>query len=108
MSEQIKMTVEMEVTPAQGLALQAMFERWNYLSRIGSSKVISFFVGGGLDFDPQCKVKFNKKIRTLSNRFKNAALMSESAACDYSYDYDHIAYILNNETPEDRLRSILG
>jgi hypothetical protein len=36
------MTVKMQVTPAQALALQAMFKHWNRLASWGSSRMIGF------------------------------------------------------------------
>lgn len=49
MAERLEMTVKMQVTPAQALALQAMFQHWNRLASWGSSRMIGFFVDGDED-----------------------------------------------------------
>jgi hypothetical protein len=62
MSEQIEMTVKMQVTEPQALALQAMFNHWNRLASWGSSRMIGFYADGDGDFNPKCVVSFSAPV----------------------------------------------
>ena len=62
-----KLLIEMDVTTSQGLALQAMFEYWNYLANIGSSRMISFYVDGDGNFKPNCQINFSEPMPELTN-----------------------------------------
>lgn len=103
--ERVKMTIEMDVTQAQGLALQAMFKYWNYLAAIGSSRRVGFYVDGDGNFHPNCTIKFDEEMPELTKRLEKAAVTNESNG-DRQYDFDPIAWLLN-ETPKDRLRKLL-
>ena len=93
--DKIKMTIEMEITPAQGLALQAMFEYWNYLSGIGSSRRVAFYVDGDGNFRPECSVKFKGKIPELTDELRGIAVVKEHDG-DRIYDFDPIAWKINH------------
>ena len=93
MDKKIKMTIEMDVTVSQGLALQAMFENWNYLSSIGASKRVAFFCDGG-NFHPNCKIKFNKKMPKMTDKIKKTAIVKITNQ-EIVYDYDPIAWEIN-------------
>ncbi len=95
MDKKIKMTVEMDVTISQGLALQAMFEMWNYLSSIGASKRISFFCDGDGNFHPKCKIIFDKQIPKLTEEIESLAVVKNTSQ-EIVYDYDPIAWKINN------------
>lgn len=89
------MTVELEVTEAQALTLQAMFEEWNYCSSIGTSKHISFMVDGDGNFHPHCKVSFGKNITQLNDAIRHIA-KKKNKCVDISYDFDGVAWYLKD------------
>ncbi len=93
-NDRIKMTIEMQVTPAQGLTLQAMFEHWNLLSNIGSSRKVGFFVDGDGNFHPKCKIKFKGKIPKLTDGLRKKAIAKDQGG-DRIYDFDNIAWEIN-------------
>ena len=95
MDKKIKMTVEMDVTIPQGLALQAMFEMWNIHSEIGASKRISFFCDGDGNFHPKCKITFNKKMPKLTDKLKTLAIVKNTPQ-EIVYDYDPMSWEINN------------
>ena len=78
--ERLKMTVEMEVTESQALALQAMFEHWRVLGGQGSSRYVGFFVDGDGNFKPKCKITTDKPIRELTQEMREKAVIDEKAA----------------------------
>ena len=92
--DRIKMTIEMEVTPAQGLALEAMFEYWNLLSSIGSSRKVGFFIDGAGNFHPKCKVKFDGEIPELTDELRKKAVVKDHGG-DRTYDFNNIAWQIN-------------
>ena len=95
MSDKIKITIEMEVTEPQALALRAMFEHWTFLGNIGSSRKIGFFVDGGGDFRPTCKISFAGNVRPLTDSVRRiAGQKKESSYGDRTFDYDEIAGLI--------------
>lgn len=98
MTKRVKMLIAMEVTKAQGLALQAMFEHWNYLSAIGSSRDISFCVDGDGNFHPKCTVFFSEKMPELTNEMKSRAVVADHDG-NRCYDFDPIAWMLPDDDP---------
>jgi len=93
-NQKVKMTVKMDVTIPQALALQAMFENWNILSSIGCSKRISFFCDGDGNFHPNCQITYDKKIPKLTKELFNDAIVKDNNG-DKVFDYDTIAWKLN-------------
>jgi hypothetical protein len=91
MSERIKMTVEMEVTPAQGLALQAMFEDWNTLSSMGGSRSAGFYADGDGNFHPNCKITFDGEVPELTDELRKIAVVEDQGG-NRVYDFDPIAW----------------
>lgn len=98
MSERIKFNVEMELTKAQALAMQAFFERWNYLSIMGSSRFVAFYVDGDGNFKPNCKItcpeldiKLTDDIRRVSH-MKDGELIING---ENAFDFDGIAWKLD-------------
>ncbi len=96
MSEKIKMRVEMEVTISQALALQAMFEYWNHLSSLGSSRYVAFYVDGDGNFRPACKVLFSEDIPSLTSDMAEQAVVGDNDG-NRTYDFDAIAWGLQDE-----------
>jgi hypothetical protein len=95
MPERTKMIIEMEVTPAQGLALKSMFEYWNKLSNMGSSRQVAFFVDGDGNFHPKCQMRFSDPLPDLTDELKRLAVVEDKNG-DRVYDYDPIAWKLRS------------
>ena len=93
MSDKIKMTIEMNVTIPQALALQAMFEYWNTLGNVGCSRKVGFYVDGDGNFQPNCTIKFNTIIPTLTDEMRGKAIIKEHDD-NRLYDFDPIAWLL--------------
>lgn len=89
------MLVELDVTEAQALTLQAMFEEWNYLSNIGATRAVAFLVDGDGDFRPKCEIKFSEDITPLNDTIRNVA-KTNNTNCDLFFDYDRVAWNLMN------------
>jgi hypothetical protein len=96
LTEKFKMTVTMEVTEPQALALQAMFKQWSYYGRVGASRKVAFFVDGDGDFRPNCEVKFNKEIHELTEEMEDKSIVSDDDG-NLVYDFDPIAWMLMEE-----------
>jgi len=103
-SRRIEMTVTLDVTVPQAIALQAMFEHWNSLSSMGASRQVSFYVDGDGNFHTHAKCKFSEEIPELDHHLKDLAELSdESSGKDrfgspmVSFDYDTIAWYLGRD-----------
>lgn len=94
MTERVEMTVTMQVTVAQALALEAMFNYWSYLGNIGSSRSVGFMVDGDGNFKPKCKISFDKEIPSLTDTLAEFAIISDDNG-DRIYDFDPIAWRLD-------------
>ena len=93
MGERKEITIKMDVTIPQGLALEAMFKYWNYLANIGSSRYISFYVDGDGNFKPNCKISFNNSMPELTEELQNIAVVEEKNGAR-KYDFDPVAWTL--------------
>lgn len=82
----ITMTAKFSVTEAQAVALKEMFEKWNELSAIGSSRYVAFMVDGDGNFHPNIQMEFTKSLCSS----KNKAFVCEENGTLY-YDFDFIA-----------------
>jgi len=89
----MKMTVKMEVSTPQALALQAMFEYWNLLSSLGGSREVGFYVDGDGDFHPKCEIEFDEAVPELTNELKKISIVKDEDG-NRIYDYDSIAWKL--------------
>ena len=96
--ERIEMTVKMQVTPAQALTLQAMFNHWNRLAGWGSSRMIGFFVDGDGNFKPKCEIDFSETLPELTEELTKAAIVSDDGNGTLSFDFDGIAWKLHDLT----------
>lgn len=88
------MTITMQVTESQALALQAMFAHWNTLSSMGSSRNVAFMVDGDGNFHPKCLVSYSKNISKLTDELKEAAVSNDDGNGNVTFDYDGIAWRL--------------
>ncbi len=95
MTDRIEMTVKLQVTPAQGLALQAMFEHWNTLSAVGCSRNISFFVDGDGNFHPKIDIEFSEEVEELTEELRKKAVCNNDGNGELGFDFDRIAWALN-------------
>lgn len=94
MSDRIELNVKMQVTVPQALALQAMFEHWNRLGSIGSSRMIGFYVDGDGNFQPKCEVTTSVPIPQLTDDLRQAAMVSNDGNGTVDFDFDGIAWKL--------------
>lgn len=102
-SKRIKMTVELEVTVPQALAMQAMFEYMNEMSGIGASRIVGFYADGDGNFHPKAKCSFSEEIPELTDGMKIVSAIELKQAWhlgngDLYFDYDPIAWGLIGET----------
>ena len=100
-SRKIEMTVTLNVTVPQALALQAMFDHWNSLSSMGSSRQVSFYVDGDGNFHTHAQCKFSEEIPELDNHLRDLAELSDkNSSTDWagspmaSFDFDQIGWAL--------------
>lgn len=99
MADRLTMTVTMQVTPPQALALQAMFEHWNLLSGMGASRSVGFFVDGDGNFHPKCDVQFSnlsEEMPELTDDLRKVALVKQSPEGDCTFDFDPVAWRLHD------------
>lgn len=89
-----KIKIEMQVTEAQALAINAMIKQWNLLGSIGKSQYVAFFADGDGNFHPDAKVESewdlekNKdlEIFSIEKREKGVTYM----------DYDPVAEMISH------------
>jgi len=97
MKERLKMTVTMEVTPAQAIALEAMFDEWNKLGVWGASRQVSFFADGDGNFRPDAKVTYDADPYTEFPKhspedLRRKARISPDEAEPIAFDFDPVAW----------------
>jgi hypothetical protein len=98
MTEKIKMLVELDVTPAQALALEAMFDHWNQLSSWGSSRMVGFYADGDGNFHPRCVYSYSEDPMKFNEGKFNREELKEMAAFQNkekdskNFDFDPIAW----------------
>ena len=93
--EKVKMKIELEVTKAQGLALQAMFEYMNQLSNLGGSREVGFYADGDGNFHPKAKITFNSDMPELTDELKKISIIKDDSG-NRIYDFDPIAWKINH------------
>lgn len=88
MDHKLKMTVTMEVTKDQALALQAMFEHWNRTATWGNDHSIGFMINGSTrdDFYPNCKYDFSEPIIPLNDEEMDMIIHRDDSI-NYYFDY---------------------
>jgi hypothetical protein len=106
-NERLKMTVTMDVTVSQALALQAMFNQWNRLASWGSSRYVAFYVDGDGNFKPKAECTFSEAVPELTEEMEREALafvrvkaseaQKQDSSADFAYDFDPIAWMLRRE-----------
>lgn len=96
MHKRIEMTVKMQVTVSQGLALQAMFEYWNRLSAIGGSRSAGFYADGDGNFHPHCQITFSEELPELTQELRQIAIVEDREG-NRVYDFDPIAWRLHGD-----------
>lgn len=93
-SEKLEMTVKMQVTEAQALALKAMFEYWTGCGGVGASRKVGFYLEGDGDFQPKCETSFSREIHELTPEMSKSAVIVDQNG-DRLYDYDPIGWMLD-------------
>lgn len=94
--EKILMTVSMQVTEAQAIALRAMFEYWTFLGGVGGSRMVGFYVDGDGNFQPKCFVTTSAPTRELDDELRKLAVVEDDDG-DRQYDFDSIAYRISDD-----------
>ena len=102
MAERLEMTVKMQVTTAQALALQAMFKHWNRLAGQGSSRMIGFFADGDGNFKPKCEMVFSEPLPELTDDLEKAAIVSDDGNGTRDFDFDGVAWRLHDLSANDQ------
>jgi hypothetical protein len=93
MTKRIEMTIKMQLTEPQALAMQAMIEHWNRLAAQGSSRMIAFYVDGDGNFKPNATWQYSEPIHPLTDEMRKAAIV-ENRSGKAEFDFDPIAWIL--------------
>jgi hypothetical protein len=106
MSEKLDMTVTFRnVTRAQAIALEAMFNFWQSLGRAGSSRMVSFFADGDGNFRPTVDVAFGADPYPTTSEEEREALRraafitngEESNELSIPLDFDAVAWKLHEQ-----------
>jgi len=100
----ITMNVKLQVTISQAVAMKEMFERWNFLSNIGSSRHVSFFVDGDGNFHPKVEITFSEGMPDFTEEQKE--IIKQRAANENTeivkiekgnkFDFDNIGWYLRS------------
>jgi hypothetical protein len=96
MTKRIEMTIKMQLTEPQALAMQAMMEHWNQLASQGSSRMIAYFVDGDGNFKPNTTWQYSEPIQPLTDEMRKAAIVDNRAG-EAKFDFDPIAWILRKQ-----------
>ena len=102
MSDKVKLTVTMEVTPPQ-----AMFNYWNLLGGRGSSREVGFFVDGDGNFRPKCSVSTSEPIPEVSPIIRKKAVAVDNGDGNLMFDFDNIATFINYPEMYDTAGNII-
>lgn len=95
------MQVTFDVTESQALALQSLFEQWNSLGGMGSSRWTGFYADGDGNFHPRCKIKYKHGIpRKLNDDIIKAGEIDHkqfgTSKGSFFVDYDGIGWKLGD------------
>lgn len=96
MAERKQMLVSFYVTESQALTLRAMFEYWNSLGSMGSSRKVAFYADGDGDFKPNCEIICIPPLRRLTDDIRKAAIAKDEHG-DRLYDFDGVGWFLQAE-----------
>ena len=111
-NDRIRVAVYLTATVPQALALQAMFEYWNRLAGVGSSRRVAFYVDGDGNFHPDAQfVNLSmEKLPHLTDEMREAVVVTGKESGDYVFDFDPIAWMLRKEKElyEERLKETAG
>ncbi len=94
--DRMTLTVSMQVTESQALALKAMFEYWTFLGGVGGSRMVGFYVDGDGNFQPKCFVTTSAPIRELDDELRKLAVVEDDDG-DRQYDFDSISYRISDD-----------
>ena len=88
MGTRFDINITMTVTRPQAIALRAMFDYWDWLGAVGSSRRVAFFVDGDGDFHPKCRISGGPEITKEHARLA----IAEDEGGHRLYDYDPVAW----------------
>lgn len=93
--KKVKLTIEFDgLTVPQALSLKAFFDYWEYLSAIGSSREVGFFVDGDGNFRSKPKVTCDQELPELTDELKELPVVKDHQG-NRVYDFDPVAWKLN-------------
>ena len=97
MSEKLSMTVVIDhITPAQAIALDAMFRRWVELGQEGSSRMVGFYADGDGNFRPSVTAAFSDDpYPTGLDEAARADLRESADTGDEEFDFGGVAWKLD-------------
>lgn len=99
--EKVKLTVTMDVSAPQAYALMEMFNTWNRLSQMGSSRYVAFFADGDGDFHPKCRVETDPVLPEMpKEQIQNCRVEKKAhhdIIADIAIDYDAIGWSLHEK-----------
>lgn len=90
MTERVEMTIKLQVTTAQGLAVQAMFDHWNRLAAMGASREVSFYVDGDGNFKPCATFSYSKEMPELTPEISSHAVVKDDGDWGVMFDSDGV------------------
>jgi hypothetical protein len=100
MSDKIEMTIKLQVTEAQALTLQAMFEYMNELGSVGASRYVAFYADGDGDFQPKAECTYSEPVRPLTDDMKKIAVVEDNHG-HRKYDFDNMGWYIAGEDGGD-------
>ena len=115
MSDKLDLTVTLrDVTPAQAIALEAMFRHWQVLGAIGSSRWVAFFADGDGNFRPKVEVNFSEDPYPSADPGEQEALRKkafptngeESVEAMVPVDFDAIAWSFHGPSQSPKVQAI--
>lgn len=93
--KKLKLTIEMDVTPAQAISFREMFLYCNSLSKMGSSRRICFNADGDGDFHPNCKIITSEELPELTP--EELLKVRADTWGNHYYDSDFVSTLLDDK-----------
>jgi hypothetical protein len=90
------MTVTIDVTESQALAMQSMFEYMEHLGNAGGSRKVAFYADGDGNFKPHPTISYDKPLaHELTDEMRKLAVVEDMDG-DRVYDFDPIGWKLRD------------
>lgn len=95
-TDRYKMTVTIDVTESQALAMQSMFEYMENLGNAGSSRKVAFYADGDGNFKPHPVITYDKPLaHELTDEMRKISVVEDMDG-DRVYDFDPIGWKLRD------------